>query len=261
MKFLHKYFAILLLSCFIAGPLAAQDTVAVPVEYTEDDSEIYAEDSAEVYAENSDEVFDVKERQLSEEDWKLLTADTAYYYANEREEEKTEKPPVSSGLEKAVVSFFQFLGSGAGKIIFWILIFSVLGYIIYRILKGDIQFVFGRKEKQKAEDISELVAAEDLLNINWETKMTEALQDGDTRTATRYAFVSALQLLHRNQHINYQPNTTNFEYYLSLKNDNLKQVFRKLLLRYEYAWFGKFEVTEAEWQLTYSLYQQLKSNL
>jgi len=251
LKGLFKYIVLIVLTCNIAGFSAAQDTSVV--EYTDDTSGMYED--------NEHKTFDPGQRTVRAEDWQYLSSDTAFSYANDREAEKKLDEKQSNWLEKALTSLFKFLASGSGKFIFWVLIFLVLGYVIYKIFKGDMQLVFGRKEKDRTEEQTEIVAPEDLLDIDWEAKMHRALHQRDLRLATRFAFVSILQLLHQKQHIYYQPNTTNFEYYFSLKNDVLKQLFRQLLLRYEYAWFGKLEVNDKKWQEIYLIYQQLKSKL
>jgi hypothetical protein len=68
-----------------------------------------------------------------------------------------------------------------------------------------------------------------------------------------------LQLMQQSGQIRYRIDKTNHEYYLELTQEALRQPFRDLLLRYEFAWFGRFPVSAEAWADTQTIYRQLKA--
>jgi len=262
LKHWRKYHLFLLFCFLCCGPhaYAQNDTLVAG-----DEQAVYADDSDVVYADEEavTDTFDIKQRTISDRAWGSLTSDTGFYYRNEREAEQLikQEDTEDSAFVKAMLAIVKFFSSGLGQFLFWLTILSITGYVIYRIFKGDVGFAFGRSEKLQAAAAEGVLTPEDLTNADWESKMEKALGEDDRRAATRFAFVSALQLLHKNEQIFYRIDTTNFEYYLSLKNEQIKPLFRQLLLRYEYAWFGKMPVTVEEWKSTMDLYNDLKRKL
>ncbi|MFT3737910.1 MAG: DUF4129 domain-containing protein [Breznakibacter sp.] len=65
-------------------------------------------------------------------------------------------------------------------------------------------------------------------------------QAGRLREATRIMYLMVLQNLDRLKLIKWQPGKTNFDYYYELPDQNLKLEFKKLVLAYEYVWYGEF---------------------
>lgn len=198
---------------------------------------------------------------MSAEDWNQLTEDPAFAYRDKQEAAVEKKDSGEGGLEKALNSFFVFFASGAGTIIFWLLVFGVLGYMLYRIFKGEVSRLFGRKEKPVQEEATGQLSREDLLSSDWQKSMEAAVSAQDFGAATRFAFVHALQLLHQQGHITYRIDATNYEYYRAIKSEVVKPLLKNLLLRYEYAWFGRMPVDRVQWEQTFAVYSQLKRAL
>lgn len=232
--------------------------------YAQEDTITYEADSVADFEQETIDTFVAADRVLVLEDWKDLTADSAFHYRNEKEAEQKIKEPESieeNGILKFLGKIFGFFISKVGQIIFWSLVFLILVYVLYKIFSSDVSFIFGRKEKLKTDENKDELSAQDLTEDDWETKLNNAIAAQNKTLATRYAFVHVLQLLHQKQKINYRMDTTNFEYYRSIEDAALKASFRKLLLRYEYAWFGRFEVSEAEWNETMNMYNEIKSKI
>jgi hypothetical protein len=226
-------------------------------------TEQYVMDSNEYYDESEDDNFVEPERKLTESEWRYLTLDSAFSYRNLRENEQKIKANKSKNnwALNALKQLFIFLASGLGQFIFWGLIAGMLAYVIYKLFKGDFSFLRSRKDTVIATESSEVLSLESLTTADWDGKMNAALSVPDYRLATRFAFLSILQKMHEKHHIEYRINTTNYEYFLSLKNETLKAVFKQLLLKYEYAWFGKFSMNASEWQKVLELFNNAKSNL
>lgn len=220
-------------------------------------------DSNEYYDESEDENFVELERKLTESEWRYLTLDSAFSYKNLRENEQKIKANKSKSnwALNALKRMFMFLASGLGQFIFWGLIAGILAFVIFKLFKGDFSLLRSRKETVIAAESSEELSLESLVTADWDGKMNTALAVADYRLATRFAFLSILQKMNEKGHIEYRINTTNYEYFLSLKNETLKAVFKQLLLKYEYAWFGKLSMNAADWQKVLELFKNAKSNL
>jgi hypothetical protein len=236
-------------------PLSAQDAV------TADTITQYVEDSTN-YEDESDSVYIIK-RAITDYEWQSITNDSSFNYKSEREADVVLTPPkqYNNKFGKIFQAIITFIFSKVGRIIVWILVFAILAFVFVQIIKGDIGFVFSRRNKIVATNTPEndAVSPDDLIKANWELKIANALKIGDRRLATRYAFMYILQLLHQRQYLHYSIDKTNFEYYMAIENKEMQQLYRKLLLRYEFAWFGKFEVSENDWQQTNELITLIKS--
>jgi hypothetical protein len=202
-------------------------------------------------------------RQIALQDWNTLTRDSAFAYKNMIESET--KPYSPSKFElwmaKAGGQLFQFFFSVTGQIVFWGLVLIILGYVLFRILKGDVNFLFNRKERSQNIESEMEISAEDLTTADWDAKIVDALNDGNKRLAVRYLFVKGLQLLHQRQLILYSLDKTNYDYYRMLEREDLKVLYRQLMVAFEYAWFGKMEVDEQQWASVQKVFEQLKARL
>lgn len=255
MKKLFNYILFLCLFLSAAPAFAGVDSSIITEEYVMD--------SNEYYDESEDDNFVEPERKLTESEWRYLTIDSAFSYKNLRENEQKIKPDKNkeNWYLNVLKRLFGFLGSGLGQFIFWGLIAGMLAFVIYKIFKGDFSLLRSRKETVIAAESDEILSLESLATADWDGKMNTALAVADYRLATRFAFLSILQKMNEKGHIEYRINTTNYEYFLLLKNESLKAVFKQLLLKYEYAWFGKFPMDAAEWDKVLELFNNAKSNL
>ena len=202
-------------------------------------------------------------RKITSQDWNDLTNDSVFAYKNMIESETKPHSPskFELWLAKAGGQLIQFFFSAMGQILFWGLILMILGYVLFRIFKGDVSFFFKRNERP-LNTVSEIeISTEDLTMADWDAKITEALREGNTRLAVRYLFVKGLQLLHHHQLILYSLDKTNYDYYRMLEREDLKVLYRQLMVAFEYAWFGKMEVDELQWISVQKVFEQLKARL
>lgn len=202
----------------------------------------------------------IKPRTISQTDWAELTQDSAFSYAPKLEAEV--KPSVPSDFElwmsKAGVFIVQFLFSTTGLIIFWLLVILLLAYVLFKMFRGDFRLFFKRAEKPVNTDFEGEISNEDVMNTDWESRMALAKKEGDLRLATRFLFVHTLQILHHKQHIIYSIDKTNFDYYRMINKNELKSLYRILMTRFEYVWFGQKQLNEQDWSELMQIYEQLK---
>lgn len=263
MKRSLKYGTRILLICCLLLTAVAPATGQNGTDEAADTSSLYGDTYQDTTAEAEQPVYTLpQDRNISDEDWNSLIADSAFSYCNTREGTEDTDIKVNSFWTRLIHLILLFFSSGIGQFLFWLLIISVLAYVLYRIFKGELGFIFGRKEQQSPDTQStELITEEDLLSANWAEKTRQALGNGDTVMATRYTFLYQLQLLQQLELIHYRIDKTNYDYYTELEAGPVKDKYRSLLLRYEYAWFGRFPVSAADWQQTNALFNELRSLL
>jgi len=195
--------------------------------------------------------------------WEAATADKAYAYRDKHEFiKKPEQSPTEPGWYKLLIGIFGFLGSIWGKALLLILLALIVGFIAYRIIAGHGAWLFGRRDvREAADDENEAhVSEESLLLSDWETRLSLALADGDSRLAVRYSYMHLLQALQQRGLIAYRPDKTNSDYYREL-NGSMKQAFRAISRQYEWAWYGAF-IPEAKAMTDYmNAYQGLKKTI
>lgn len=202
----------------------------------------------------------VHPRTISSSAWALLTQDSAFTYADKLEAEV--KPRVPSDFElwlsRVGRLIVQFLFSSVGAFIFWALVVLLLAYVLYRMFRGDFRLFFKRIEKPIHTDFDEQMSIEDVMNTDWESRLAKAQNEGDMRLSTRFLFVRSLQILHQKQHIVFSIDKTNFDYYRMISNKELKVLYRILMTKFEYVWFGHRQLNEQEWIELMKVYEQLK---
>lgn len=233
--------------------LSTVPTVQGSYAQTADEETQYADST--IYVEEV-----IKPRTISQTDWGELTRDSAFSYAHKLEAEV--KPSVPSDFEiwlnKAGVFIVQFLFSTTGAIIFWLLIVLLLAFVLFKMFRGDFRLFFKRVEKPINKAIEDEMTSEDVMNTDWESRMALAKKEGDLRLATRFLFVHTLQILHHKQHIIYSIDKTNFDYYRMINKNELKSLYRILMTRFEYVWFGQKQLDEQDWKELMQIYEQLK---
>lgn len=174
------------------------------------------------------------------EQWSDLTRSEAYGYRDKKEFVQQITPPAPpkepSGLFRAIQAIINFLASTPGKILLFLILALIIGYIVYRIVSGQGGGLFGKRDRQKEEMTPELDEGS-LQEGAWEAALRKALSDGDNRAAIRFAWLHALQLLQERGHIAFRQDKTNIQYYREV-GEAVKPTFRALSRQYEYAWYG-----------------------
>jgi hypothetical protein len=80
----------------------------------------------------------------------------------------------------------------------------------------------------------------DLLRLYIETRAL--------RQATRVMYLLVLRELDKNGFIRWQKGKTNSDYCYELPNPDIKGEFKKMVLAYEYVWYGEFELSDHQFE-------------
>ena len=191
-------------------------------------------------------------RTITDGRWQQLTTDEAFGYRNEIENAKKQR---QLPIERFFMNILRFFSSTPGRIIIWGLLFLLLGYAVYRIFFSEKTMLFRRRERSNTE--SDTLIPEDIHDADWEQLLQLAVKNGELRNAVRYSYMLLLQMLQRQDLIQYRSDKTNYDYLSDLTDTPYKQPFRQLSRQYEYTWYGNFPVAPA----TYEAYMQVFNNL
>jgi hypothetical protein len=197
-------------------------------------------------------------QKISNEQWRQLTSSKEYSYRKEIENtEVTFDNRTGNFLSKLFDVVIRFFESPTGKIVVIVAILSIIGYAVVRIILNEQRRLKNKKPKQEEEETdTEQILPEDLLQNNWESLLQEASSKGNTRLVVRYSYMYLLQLLQRNQFINYRAAKTNYDYYFEIKQPELKQDFRQLSRQYEWVWYGNYPLSQEKYEQFLNTFQQ-----
>lgn len=130
-------------------------------------------------------------------------------------------------------------------IIIWSVIIVSFTIIIWLLSKKQLISLI--KPKPKATSFNFTEVTEDLNTINFELKITDALNINDYRLAIRWHYLKILFLLDKKQLIVFAPYKTNIDYTYELKKDTYVTSYKQLSRIYEYIWYGQFSINETSY--------------
>jgi|GEM_PF-512004 len=198
-------------------------------------------------------------RQVSDADWKKLTADKAFRY----EEEQPQPAPGANRpgwWSRFFLSIFEFMLSTGGKVVSVILVSLLLLFIIVRVIQMKGNILFARKDKKMGGENAEALADDDVPD-NWEDAIQEAARSGNYRLALRHSYRYLLHLLGEKGLIAFQAAKTNYQYVYELAGTRLHKPFAQLTRDYEYAWYGGFEIAKDNFDQYYQTILSIKKAL
>ncbi|HEX7903398.1 MAG TPA: hypothetical protein VF487_05935 [Chitinophagaceae bacterium] len=148
-------------------------------------------------------------------------------------------PPSSANTrkEKGVSgqSWFQTL--------LWIIIIAgFVAFMIMYLANSNVR-LFRQKTKVIEEEMEE-VGTENIFAINYQKEIDKAAASGNYRFAIRLLFLRLLKDLSERNIIAYKQDKTNFDYLVQLRTTGYYDNFFRLTRNYEYAWYGKFDVSD-----------------
>ena len=144
------------------------------------------------------------------------------------------------------------LNSFGFKLMMWALAIGFIGIIVFQLMKGNGLFSPKNTVSPVADggDDAEVLMAQN----DFDGLIAAAVHEGNYRLAIRYHFIKALQLLRDKNFIQYQADKTNSRYVYELPT-HLRSPFSKLVLPYEYAWYGHFEITALQYESLRATYE------
>jgi len=171
-----------------------------------------------------------------------------FEYANDpeywiKEKDKEYKP-----------GFWDFVGRLFMNVYFkwfiYLLFGSVLLWALYKIIISNNLFLFQSKNKKLREEI-----VEDEIQMEESTldqKIAQMIAEKNYRPAVRYLYIKVLQQLNEKGWIKYHAQATNYDYINQMSQNKWSTDFRFLTTVYEYVWYGEFEITDEQFSIVHS---------
>jgi hypothetical protein len=160
-----------------------------------------------------------------------LKNDKAFWYANANLQKRKEEPEKSQGPPKWIKTF-----------VWTIVVGTFLAALIWYLVSSNI-LIFAKRQKQIDSLKEEQEISEDIFNINYQKELEKAIISENYRLAIRLMFLRLLRNLSNKSIIQYRQGKTNFEYLSQLFSTVYYNDFFRLTRNYEYAWYGKFDVS------------------
>ncbi|MCG8580346.1 MAG: DUF4129 domain-containing protein [Bacteroidales bacterium] len=199
-------------------------------------------------------------------DYRTPTTDTiAYYRALPEYQYDLAKEPESvfSKIMRWLASYITVSGEGATVLGWFLIIAAVIALLLLIIKLAGIPvkglFVFSRSTK-----VSQLNFGQQNTNIEeqkLDKMLTVFINNKAYREATRVMFLQTLRSLNRKGFIQWNAFKTDRDYYYELKEDHLKQGFLNIIRHYEFVWYGKFEISEADFEQLKNGFNQFTDEL
>lgn len=153
-------------------------------------------------------------------------------------------------LDRPVSMVERFLNSRFFRFFVWLIPISLLLFVLYNFLKSRGSFTKKKQSDVREEDDER----PDNTNLDYLKLAQQAADKGEFRVAVKYLFLRTLQQLSAGGHINYASDKTNYNYVQEIASDKKKD-FARLVLNYEYVWYGnaipdrsRFMLLESEFQ-------------
>ena len=141
----------------------------------------------------------------------------------------------------------RFLNSLPIRIFFWTLALFFIGFIFYKIFFKNGIFDGLKSRKRRNEDEEDSV--ESLGEFSeYDALIAEAESNNNFNLSSRYLYLKTLKTLYDKGLINFSPDKTNGEYLQEMSSHPYHGQFVALTRNYEYAWYGTFLISEAQYK-------------
>ena len=140
--------------------------------------------------------------------------------------------------------FFDFFASDIVRVMFYVLLGGLVLFVLYRIIVLNDLFVF-YSSKKNARSFQD-TASPEIDRESIDRLLDEAILQKNYNLATRYLYLKTLYSLNDKQWIQFHPEGTDNEYLEQMSKHRQSRQFRFLTRVYEYAWYGKFNITDEQ---------------
>ncbi len=120
----------------------------------------------------------------------------------------------------------------------------ILLFVILKLLGVKISGLFIFTQNNKITNLNFKQGEEDIYDENLDKLLVVAIKNKAYREAVRIRYLLSLRHLDSADLIDWRPWKTNKEYYYELSLSEQKELFKSLVISYEYIWYGLFDVEE-----------------
>ncbi len=147
----------------------------------------------------------------------------------------------------------KIMNSGiSSNVIMYILIgiaVLILLFIILKLIGVNITGLFIFTRDTQVTNLNFKAGHEDIYQEDLESILKVAIKNKAYREAVRIMYLLCLRQLDSNACIDWKPWKTNKDYYYEIKDQKHKELFKELVLSYEYVWYGQFKVKDEHFEI------------
>ncbi len=236
-----------------------QDSIGI--NFDEDDEEAYSEEGP--YDELFDTVLSVRKIEI--------LPDTVKYWKNKKEFayvknldsllKDSEKKEQEKKQDRSDGPNFSWLGALFNGVFFKTILWIMAAIFVVVVLSQLIQNK-GIFKKRFVKPVEEEVAVtdENILEQDFESLINKAKKDEDYRLATRFQFLKTLQRLKEKELIEFSLEKTNSLYVREVP-ERWRNDFARLILNYEYVWYGNFALTLQQYEQLQQKYNSFNEKI
>lgn len=163
-----------------------------------------------------------------------------------------------SEFEEPTESSFPWYTNLLSKELAWSMFIILIIVLIYFIVTSGRFALFSFKNKVDPNKIFEAEKYVDELDFDY--LLTKALQTNDKAAVIRFYFLKFLKNIAAKNHIKWEIQKTNNEYYYEIKNTALKKDFEYANYLYNYIWFGKFDISDEQFTNAQNHFKAILNN-
>lgn len=149
------------------------------------------------------------------------------------------------------ISLPSFDVGGPFQLILIILLIVGIGILVYYLAGGSFNV---SRSTENNQDASDDLGYENIHELDFESKLQQALSTENYKEASRLLFLRSLKKMSDNGTINWKINKTNRDYYYEIKKKEIKSQFREVSLLFEYMVYGDFDVSLSQFQQMQVIY-------
>jgi len=142
------------------------------------------------------------------------------------------------------------------KPMLWSLAIVSLLFLMWRLFAGKGNLFTATDKKIVTENPEE---EDPLLVVGAAALAADAIRKKEYRLATRYLFVDALLRLGENGRLQILSRKTNQEYLKEIQQPTLHADLARLMLQFEYVWYGGFTPSENQFQTIHSTFKKFET--
>ncbi len=181
-----------------------------------------------------------------------LRHDGAFWYAQGVPKVKKAAPKNDIGFTPA------FLSAGWFHTLLWVLITASFCAVIILFLRESNIVLFRKKEILLNAGAG---VAESIFEIDYAADIAKAAAAGDYRAAIRLHYLQALHALVNEGQLVFKEDYTNSQYLAQLAQSPRYGAFKKLTRFFEFAWYGKMDVSPRAYQNIAADFEAFKTGM
>ena len=149
----------------------------------------------------------------------------------------------------------EFISGFPWSFVFYTFIILFLAFIAYRIYKNGGLFKPNAKKIYNESDFDYI--EENLAEVNLNSLITKAENEGKYPLAIRYLHYQNLQNLYNRDLIQWDPKKTNQQFINQIKDEKIRILFSTNTQVFNQIWFGEFIINEEKYQEYKAMFNQL----